>query len=55
MFDENNSMTIYFFKTTEMKESIYVKITLRPSPIINNENVYKYCFLRSKLANLNPC
>ena len=41
IFDEINSMTKYFFKTTEMNESIYVKIPLRPSPIINNENVFK--------------
>ena len=54
-FDKVNSMTIYFFKTTEMNGSNYVKIHLRSNAILNIENNDKYCFLWSILASLYPC
>ena len=53
--DKINSMTIYFFKTSEMKGSNYVNIHLRSNAILNIENKDKYCFLWSILANLHPC
>ena len=48
-------MTIYFYKTDELKGSSYVKIPLRSSAILNIENDDKYCFLWSILAHLHPC
>ena len=54
-FDKINSMIIYFYKTTEMKGSNYVKIPLRSNAILNIENNDKYCFLWSILAWLYPC
>ena len=54
-FDKINSMTIYFYKTTEMNGSNYVKIPLRSNAILNIENNDKYCFLWSILASLYPC
>ena len=54
-FDKINSMTIYFYKTTEMNGSNYVKIPLRSNAILNIENNDKYCFLWSILAYLHPC
>ena len=37
-FDKVISMTIYFYKTTEMNGSNYVKIPLRSNAILNVEN-----------------
>ena len=54
-FVKINSMTIYFYKTTEMNGSNYVKIPLRSNAILNIENNDKYCFLWSILAYLHPC
>ena len=54
-FDKINSMTIYFYKTTEMNGSNYIKIPLRSNAILNVENNDKYCFLWSTLAYLHPC
>ena len=54
-FDKINSMTVYFYKTTEMNGSNYVKIPLRSNAILNVENNDKYCFLWSMLAYLHPC
>ena len=54
-FDKINSMTVYFYKTTEMNGSNYVKIPLRSSAILNVENKDKHCFLWSILAYLHPC
>ena len=55
-FDKNISMTIYFFKATEIGGSSYVKIPLRPSAILNFESYgVNYCFFRLILANLDPC
>ena len=54
-FDKINSMTIYFYKTTEMNGSSFVKIHLRSNAILNVENKDKYCFLWSILAYLHPC
>ena len=53
--DKINCMTVYFYKTGEMKGSIYIKIPLRSNPILNIENIDKYCFLWSILAYLHPC
>ena len=54
-FDKINSMTIYFYKTSEMNGSNYIKIPLRSNAILNIENTDKYCFLWSILASLYPC
>ena len=54
-FDKINSMTIYFYETTEMNGLNYVKIPLRTNAILNIENNDKYCFLWSILAWLHPC
>ena len=54
-FDKINFMTIYFYKTTEMNGSNYIKIPLRSNAILNVENNDKYCFLWSILAWLHPC
>ena len=54
-FDKINSMTIYFYKTSEMNGSNYIKIPLRSNAILNVENNDKYCFLWSILAWLHPC
>ena len=54
-FDKINSMTIYFYKTTEMNGSNYIKIPLRSNAILNIENNDKYCFLWSILASSYPC
>ena len=54
-FDKINSMTIYFYETTEMNGSNYIKIPLRSNAILNVENNDKYCFLWSILASLYPC
>ena len=54
-FDKINSMTIYFYETTEMNGSNYIKIPLRSNAILNVENNDKYCFLWSILAWLHPC
>ena len=54
-FDKINSMTVWFYKTTELNGSKFVKIPLRSNTILNIENNDKYCFLRSILAYLHPC
>ena len=54
-FDKINSMTLYFYKTSEMGGRSYVKIPLRSNAILNIENNDKYCFLWSILAYLHPC
>ena len=54
-FDKINSMRVYFYKTTELNGSNYVKIPLRSNAILNVENNDKYCFLWSILAYLHPC
>ena len=54
-FDKLYSMTIYFYKTTEMNGSNYIKIPLRSNAILNIENYDKYCFLWSILASLYLC
>ena len=46
-------MKLVFFKTTELKGSIYVKIRIS-STILIIENAHKYCFLWSILASLYP-
>ena len=54
-FDKIISMTIYFYKTSEMNGSNYIKIPLRSNAILNVENNDKYCFVWSILASLYPC
>ena len=54
-FDKINSMTIYFYETSGLNGSNYVKIPLRSNSILNIENNDKYCFLWSILAYLHPC
>ena len=54
-FDKIISMTIYFYKTTEMNGSNYIKIPLRSNAILNVENNDEYCFIWSILAYLYPC
>ena len=54
-FDNINSMTIYFYKTGELKGSNYVKIRLRSNAILKIENNNKDCFIWSILASLRPC
>ncbi len=53
--DKLYSMTIYFYETTEMNGSNYIKIPLRSNAILNIENNDKYCFIWSILASLYPC
>ena len=53
-FDKLYSMTIYFYETTEMNASNYIKMPLRSNAILNVENNDKYCFLWSILAS-HPC
>ena len=52
--DKINSLTIYFYKTTDLKRSSYVRVPSRSSAIINIENDDKLCFLWSLLARLQP-
>ena len=54
-FDKINSMTVYFYETTEMNGLNYIKIPLRTNAILNIENNNKYCFVWSILAWLHPC
>ena len=54
-FDKINSMTIYFYQTSIMKDSNYIKIPLRSNAILNIQNTDKYCFLWSILAYLHTC
>ena len=54
-FDKINSMTVYIYKTGELKGSNYVKVPLRSNAILNIEKNKKYCFICSILASLHPC
>ena len=54
-FDKINSVTKYFYETTEMNGLGYVKIPFRISAILNIQNGNKNCFLWSILASLHPC
>ena len=54
-FDKIDSMTVYFYKTSELNGSNYVKIPLRSNAILKIENNDKYCFNWSILASLHPC
>ena len=54
-FDKINSMTVYFYETTEMNGLNYVKIPLRTNATLNIEKNDKYCFVWSILAWLHPC
>ena len=52
--DANNSMTVCFYKTTEMNGSGYVKNPLTKPAILNIENKDEHCFIWSILASLQP-
>ena len=54
IFDENNSMKISFYKTTEMNGTSYVRFPLRSNAILNVQNNDKYYFIWSILASLHP-
>ena len=54
-FDKVNSKTVYFYKTGEMNELSYIKISLRCSAILNIESDDKVFFLWSILAYLHLC
>ena len=49
------SRTMYFYKTTELNGSKYVKTPWESSAIINFEINDNYCFFWSILASLHPC
>ena len=53
-FDTIKSRTIYFYKTTEMDGSYYVKLPVKGLANLTLENVDKHCFLWSILAHLHP-
>ena len=50
-----NSLTLYFYKTGELKGSNYVKIPFRSNAILNIEKNDKFCFIWSILAIVHPC
>ena len=52
-FDEVNSMTLSFYKTTRINGSYYVKNPVRSSTISTIENDDKYYFLWSILASVH--
>ena len=54
-FEKINTMTIYFYKTGELKGSNCVKTPLRSDAILNIEINDKYCFVWSILASPHPC
>ena len=54
VFAKISSMIIYFYKTSEMNGSSYVKNPLRSSAIFKIENDDKYCLVWSIFAKLDP-
>ena len=52
-FDKIDSMTIYFYESSEMNGSSYMKIPLRFSAILNTQNDDKGCFVWSIYANIH--
>ena len=54
-FDKTTSMVIDFYKTGELKESIYEKLPVRSCALKNIENNVRKCFSWSILASLHPC
>ena len=54
-FDKISSMTLFFYITTELNGSSYVKNPMKSSALLNIEIDVKYCFLWSILAHLHPC
>ena len=54
-FDKLFSMTIYFYKTTEMNGSNSFKTPLRSNAFLNIEINDKHCLLWSILVSLHPC
>ena len=54
-FDTKISLTVYFYKTGELKVSKYVKFPLRSNAFLNIQNNDKNCFLWSISAFLHPC
>ena len=55
MFDKNNSMKLYFYKTGDLNGSNYVGIPLRNSAILNIGKKDENFFIWSMLAQLHPC
>ena len=53
-FEKNKSMTLYFYKTSYMNGTSYVKTPLRSSAILNVQNDNRYCFIWSILAHFLP-
>ena len=53
-FDKNISMTIHVYKTRELNSTLYKKVPLRSSAILNIENADKHCFIWSALASVHP-
>ena len=51
-FDKINSMVVYFYKTSEMNDSNYIKIPLMSilNTILNVESIDRYCYIWSILA-----
>ena len=47
-------MKIYFYETSELNVSSYVKYPLRLSVMLNIEFDDNYCFFLSTLAHLRP-
>ena len=48
-------MTVFFYNTSVLDGSIYVKIPLRSNAILDNENNENYCFIWSFFASVHPC
>ena len=53
-FDKINSMVVYFYKTSEMNDSNYIKIPLMSllNTILNVESNDRYCYIWSILARI---
>ena len=53
-FDKFVSATIFFYKTTELNGSRYVKTPMRTSVFLNIQNDDKFCFIWPVLSQLQP-
>ena len=53
-FDKIISLTVYFYKTSEMDGRSYVKFPLKSNAILNIEKIEKDCFLWSIITYLHP-
>ena len=52
-FDKINSMTVYFYKTSEMNGTKYVKVPLRSNAILNIEKNQYYLSILFLMVNIN--